>query len=57
MRRVESVTFVDSSAPMLEVARRAFQQRYPGYKAAHFAVRDAAAPGLRAPSGDRKSVV
>ena len=56
-RRVESVTFVDSSGPMLEVARRAFQQRYPGYKAAHFAVRDAAAPGLRAPSGGKFDTV
>ena len=56
-RKVESLTFVDSSAPMLKLARRAFQQRSPDCKHARFVVRDAATPGLRAPSGGKFDTV
>lgn len=54
--QVKSLTFVDTSAPMLRIARDVFYQRFPKYKKAHFTVQDAALP-MRSPSGERFDTV
>ncbi|KAF8243056.1 S-adenosyl-L-methionine-dependent methyltransferase, partial [Wilcoxina mikolae CBS 423.85] len=55
-KKVHSLTFVDSSEPMLRIARRAFLKRYPEYKNVRFTVQDAGAP-LTAPSGGKFDTV
>ncbi|KAA8914258.1 ubiquinone/menaquinone biosynthesis-related protein [Sphaerosporella brunnea] len=47
-KKVTSITMVDTSAPMLQIARQVFYKRFPKYENLHFAVQDAAAP-LAAP--------
>jgi methyltransferase OMS1 len=55
-KKVKSITMVDTSAPMLQIARTAFYERFPKYKNLHFAVQDAAAP-LSPPGGGKFDTV
>ncbi|KAI5858502.1 ubiquinone/menaquinone biosynthesis-related protein [Tricharina praecox] len=55
-RKVTSLTMVDTSAPMLQIARKAFHKRHPTYKNVHFTIQDAAAP-LASPSSDKFDTV
>ena len=53
---IASITFVDTSSPMLRIARDAFHKRFPLYRQAHFTVQDAGRP-MRAPGGERFDTV
>ena len=51
-----SLTMVDTSAPMLHIARKVFRERHPKYKNVHFTIQDAATP-LTPPSGGKFDTV
>lgn len=57
MKNIKSVTFVDTSSPMLEIAKTAFQSYHPKYtNATRFLVQDAAAP-IRTSTGEKFDTV
>lgn len=43
-KQVSSLTFVDLSAPMVDIARKAFQSKYPGYGPVQFLTQSALDP-------------